>query len=131
MNKSGKGEMENRTSKGSIDFATLVGYLIGIVIIGAIFWFLGTAIWGWVKNELFTDRPWLGLYYEDAASSTADEKYFISLEECREWAKGEAEWDKKEGDEWDYSCGYKCEFTKDMLHREPGKTVYDCETITK
>lgn len=83
----------------------------------------------WMKNTFFPEKPWLGLYYPDAQSHLAEDKTFKTLEECRQWANGQSR--GRPLGEWDYSCGYKCEYTRDMLRQQKPGFEFDCETVTK
>ena len=93
---------------------TLLGILGVVLFIGII----GYGVW-WVI-DVFSKKPWMGKY------NTSTEK-FKTLEDCRAWAKGEADsLGKKEG-EWNFECGKNCKYTG----REAGNITdnYTCDEI--
>jgi hypothetical protein len=63
---------------------------------------------------------WMWFYYPDRydiwnSSLRVIEKWFNSLEECRNWARREG---YNRGDDYDYECWYKC---------KPSGSLYMCE----
>lgn len=94
----------------------LFGFLIGIVF--ALGFVLGQQI---VKRDV-----WTGFYYPDLDRIDDQRTWIISpplysLSECRDWVNVI----HKEGDNYDYSCGQGCRFTKKIK----GETIL-CHTDT-
>ena len=125
-------KMENLSESGQRN----LGCLILILICGACYAIPLTrgamvSAFEWTKATVFPDRPWLGLYYENAGSGFAEDKTFDALTDCREWANSMAASDGQEAGEWDYSCGYQCSYSDDPLRRAAPGVNYDCERVTK
>jgi hypothetical protein len=133
---------ENKAAKGGVSLSEafkqggttagdIIAAVISIAVVGLILWFAVPAAWKWVKAEYFTEKPWKGLYYADVNSLVAEEKNFKLLEECRQWANDQADRESKQIGEWDYSCGFKCEYSDNPIRKLGPGINYDCENVTK
>jgi hypothetical protein len=95
-----------------------VGTLIGIVILAALVYF------GFLLLKNNYTKPWMGIYYDDPAATTSSvTATFNTFEDCRSWAIDQAR--GKSSGTWWYTCGYKCEFVRDVLAGD----TYECEEI--
>lgn len=83
-------------------FLYAVSLLIGIVFtIGFI-----------IGQQMLKRAVWTGFYYPDVARIDDQRTWILSpplysLEECRHWVNAV----RREGDNYDYSCGQGCRFT--------------------
>lgn len=108
-------EDDNRTSVSPIIIASVIASSIAVVI-GV---FLGIYF---SRNNV-----WTGFYYSDLDRIDDQRTWIISpplysLDECRDWVNTV----RKDGDNYDYSCGQGCRFTKKI----EGETIL-CNTDTK
>ncbi|MFN2274894.1 MAG: hypothetical protein ACK2TX_08625 [Anaerolineales bacterium] len=92
--------------------------LVGIVIFAVIAYF------GFQLVRKIYAKPWMGIYYDDPAATTSTVTgTFKTYEECRDWAREQA--DGSPVGTWRYTCGYKCQFVRDVLAGD----TYECEEI--
>jgi len=107
---------------------TLLKGILGIVFIGTI---LSIAM----NKDKEHDReyPWYGSvwYIYTDSISVFDNKQFKTLEECREWAKKQAETKNLEDGKWDYSCGNNCSYTDQSISGGRKINTYECKDLTK
>ena len=105
---------------------TLLKYFIGIIFVG----FLINL--GMEKDEEHDLKyPWFGSMWYVGSHSIIDDGQFKTLEECREWAKKEAEKKNLKEGNWDYSCGTNCSFSDQGISNGRKVNTFECTKLTK
>ena len=103
---------------GKERLSQIIGTLIGLVIVAAVDYF------GFMLFKKIYTKPWMGMYYDNPEATTSTVTgSFKSFEDCRAWAIDQAR--GKSFGTWRYTCGYKCEFVRDVLAGD----TYECEEI--
>lgn len=117
--------MKKKFGKGCL---TLLKGIAGIALVGVI---LAIAMNKDKKHD--EEYPWYGSiwYVYTDSTSVFDNKQLKTLEECREWAKKQAENKNLDEGKWDYSCGYNCSYTDQSISGGRKINTYECLDLTK